>query len=89
MKFYFLRPDENLFYKEFGIYTFRDEFGEPSTFKDWTPEPLIKQLILEKTSDRTTAENIVVKQFTEKEIFGKEKNKADQSALSIDMESLF
>jgi hypothetical protein len=86
---YFLRPDENLFYKKFHVNTFRDEFGEPSTFKDWTPEPLIRQLILEKMQDDTHANNIIIKQFTEKEIFEKEKNSSDQSVLCIAMESLF
>jgi hypothetical protein len=86
---YFLRPAENMFYRRYGINPFKDEFGVPSTFKDWTPEPLMKQLILEKTNDRLLAEKTMVIQFTDRTAFEAEENTRRPEALYVDVESLF
>lgn len=85
---YFLRPPENLFHKPFGIQTYKDEFGLPSTFKDWVPEPLVRQLILEKTNSRTVAEKVKIIQFVEHSPFEQEKNLNLADALYLDPESL-
>ncbi|MBC7423938.1 MAG: hypothetical protein H7334_10855 [Ferruginibacter sp.] len=85
---YFLRPAENAFYKPYGIVSYKDEFGVPSTFKDWTPEPLIKQLILEKTKDRQQAERIIFIQFIDRTLFEEVKNKKLNAAY-LDPELLF
>ncbi len=85
---YFLSPAENAFYKPYGIVSYKDKFGVPSTFKDWTPEPLIKQLILEKTMDRQQAEKIAIIQFIDKASFEEVKNKK-LNALYFDTGSLF
>ena len=61
---YFIRPTENAFEEKYGIVASWDEFGIPSTAKKWVPEPLVKQLIFEKTGNRQTAENILVKSYT-------------------------
>ena len=61
---YFIRPAENAFEEKYGIVASWDEFGIPSTAKKWVPEPLVKQLIFEKTGNRQTAENILVKSYT-------------------------
>jgi hypothetical protein len=62
-KIYFLRPPEDLFMKKFNIRVYRDEIGEPSTFKDWTPEPLTRQIIFEITHDKKMAQQIEFIQF--------------------------
>jgi len=61
----FLAPPENGFYKSFGVKVYKDEFGLPSTYKDWTPSPLIKQLIYEKSNNRQLAKAIEVMIFTD------------------------
>ncbi|MES1249856.1 MAG: hypothetical protein ABUL46_04185, partial [Chitinophaga rupis] len=50
-----------------GIGSYKDEFGMPSTNKDWTPEPLLKQLVLELTGSRQQAEALKVTQYANME----------------------
>jgi len=82
---YFLRPQQNIFYTLFGANSFNDEFGVPSTFKDWTPEPLIKQLIFEKTKNREVAKKVKIIQFTERNNFEAAIRKNDSSILVFDI----
>jgi hypothetical protein len=86
---YFLRPAEDLFRPAYGINAFKDEFGVPSTFKDWTPESLMKQLIFERTKDRAAADGTRVIQFTDREAFTAEENRRQPDALYVDMEAIF
>ena len=88
-KVYFLRPPEDLFYKEFGIHYYRDEFGEPSTFKDWVPEPLVKQIIYEITGNKDTARKTEIVQFTEQEPFDKQAAQKEEHTMAIDMAAIF
>lgn len=86
---YFLRPAEDLFYPDFHIHPFKDEFGVPSTFKDWTPEPLMKQFILERTNSRSLADSTRLIQFTDRTVFDTETKNPHPHALYIDVEGLF
>lgn len=88
-KVYFLRPPENLFYKEFQVHPYRDEFGVPSTFRDWVPEPLVKQIIFELTGSKSIAEKIEVVQFTEAASFNKQVEQKEDHTLAIDMAAIF
>ena len=65
----FTRPPENLFEKKLGITRAWDEFGVPSTFFEWVPEFMVKQIIFEKTGSRTTADSTVVKNWPYKNAF--------------------
>ncbi len=85
----FLRPPETLFHKPFGINTFRDEFGVPSTFKDWTPEPLVRQFILEKTNDRVRAGKTIILQFATREPYEQKRSGDRPDILYFDPELLF
>jgi hypothetical protein len=58
---YFIRPHEDFFVREYSITRSWDEFGVPSTFFGWTPEFLVKQVILEKTCKREVADKLNVK----------------------------
>jgi len=86
---YFLRPPENAFLAPYGITSYKDEFGVPSTFKDWTPEPLIKQLVWEQTKHRETAARITVIQFTERPAFDSIKNLQNSQSIFFDAAALF
>ncbi|WEK36359.1 MAG: hypothetical protein P0Y53_02500 [Candidatus Pseudobacter hemicellulosilyticus] len=44
-----VRPPEAAFTALYGVKVYRDEFGMPSTYKGWTPDPLIRQLVDELT----------------------------------------
>jgi hypothetical protein len=86
---YFMRPAEDLFHPRFGINAYKDEFGVPSTFRDWTPESLLKQVIFENTGDRALADSTAIIQFTDRASFTAQQNKRQPDALYIDMEAIF
>lgn len=59
-KIYFVRPSEYLFTRLYNVNVYKDEFGLPSTFKDWTPEPLIRQMVFESTGNKDKARQISI-----------------------------
>jgi len=59
----FIRASDHGFEHSLGIGSFKDEFGMPSTNKDWTPEPLLKQLVYELTGNRQQAAALKVSQY--------------------------
>jgi len=81
---YFIRPAEDAFTKKYGIVTSRDEFGLPSSSKSWTPEPLIKQLVFEKTGNREIAERLVVKSWENNAAFIKSGASVSKKTILID-----
>lgn len=60
----FIRADGKLFQRLYGIKSYKDEFGLPSTFRDWTPEYLTRQIIKEKNSEEV-ARKILFFQFAD------------------------
>ncbi len=59
----FIRPQEEAFTKRFNVNVYKDEFGLPSTYKDWVPEPLIRQIVFEKTKDRSLAQSLYIQHY--------------------------
>jgi len=84
-KVYFVRPQDNLFKKLYNQNLYKDEFGLPSSQKDWTPEPLIKQMVLESTGDREKARQISVINLPYEE---RDSAKVDAGSLIIDVEKI-
>jgi hypothetical protein len=56
----FVLADEDGFLPGLGIRHQKDEFAMPSTYKGWTPEPLVKQIVYELTGNRHEAEMLKV-----------------------------
>ena len=83
---FFKRPPVNLFKPAFGVNYYTDEFGYPSTEKDWTPEPLIKQLFYEKTGSREKARLLPVESFAAGTYL---QTDSTVNMLLIDMQQLF
>jgi hypothetical protein len=90
-KVYFLRPPEDLFYDQYHVHAYRDEYGLPSTFKDWVPVPLVKQIIYEITHNKEVARNTEVVMFTDEEAdaFNTKVALKEDHTLSIDMAAIF
>jgi hypothetical protein len=82
---YFVRPQDNLFKKLYNQNLYKDEFGLPSSHKDWTPEPLIKQMVLESTGNREKARQITIVNLPFEE---RESAKAEAGSLIIDVEKI-
>jgi hypothetical protein len=87
---YFIRADKFLFSPQFHTKVYRDELGAPSTYRDWVPEPIIKQMIFELTNNRNIAEKTTVKQFENRIDFDRSAPPVnDTNSVVIDMNSLF
>lgn len=80
---FFVRPPEDFFVKKYNITRSWDEFGVPSTFFEWTPEFLVKQVVFEKTRDRSTADKLVVKTSLVKEDLLKTADSSSQRVMII------
>ena len=85
---HFIRPQEDFFVQRYGVTRSWDEFGVPSTFFDWVPEPLVKQIVLEKTGDRTLVNNLVVKHWLGKEAYQQSGERLMDGILLIDAEEI-
>jgi len=59
----FIRPHRDGFETSLGIRSYKDEFGQPSTNKDWTPDPMMRQLVYEFTGSRQQAAALKVTQY--------------------------
>lgn len=86
---YFIRADQFLFNPFYKTLTYKDEFGLPSANKDWVPEPLIKQYVLESTGNRKLAEAIKVIQFADSAEFNKPHDQLTKNDLLLDMNKVF
>lgn len=84
-KVYFIRPPEKLFKTKYGIKAFKDEFGQPSTFRDWTPEPLTKQIFFELSGNKQTAKQLEVVNLSYEEKNSLEGKELEKNSLIIDM----
>ncbi|THU35962.1 hypothetical protein FAM09_21460 [Niastella caeni] len=66
---YFIKPTEDAFSRKHHLQISMDEFGVPSTFFEWVPEPLMQQMVAEITGDRQTGQKLTVKFWPDKESF--------------------
>ncbi|OQP54456.1 hypothetical protein [Niastella populi] len=66
---YFIRPAEDAFRNKYKLQSSMDEFGVPSTFFSWVPEPLMRQLVYEKTDSREKASQLTIKEWDNPEAF--------------------
>jgi hypothetical protein len=82
---YFVRPQDNLFTKLYNQNVYKDEFGLPSTHKDWTPVPLMKQMVLEATGNRAKAKQTAVINLAYEE---RDSAKAAPGSIVIDVEKI-
>ncbi len=60
-------PGGYLFHRRYGIASSWDEFGVPSTFAAWVPEPFVRQVLYEQTGNRELAEHVVIRNFADRE----------------------
>ena len=90
-KIYFLMPPEDLFKAQYNIHHYRDEFGIPSTFKDWVPGNLVHQIIYEITHDKSIAQKteVVLFPYEKAEDFNKQVSLNEPNTFAIDVKQLF
>jgi hypothetical protein len=85
---YFIRPAEDFFVRKYGITRSWDEFGVPSTFFEWTPGFLVRQIVFEKTGSRFAADKLVIKNWRGKDAFLKSGVPVSHRTLIIDTEKI-
>jgi hypothetical protein len=85
---YFIRPTEDFFVRKYGITRSWDELGVPSTFFDWVPPYLVKQVVFEKTGKRDLADQITIQHYLGKDEFVKAGIQPGVNELLVDVEAL-
>ena len=88
-RYFFVRPPVNLFKPAFGVNYYTDEFGYPSTEKDWTAEPLVKQLAFEKTKNKETSNGLTIEGFPADKDISFTATDTTIKVLIIDMQTVF
>lgn len=81
----FIRPPQKLFHDRYGVNPCWDEFGVPSTYPDWVPEPFVRQVVWEKTGSKVAADSLIITNLPNEQtgsIF------PDSHTLTIDVESI-
>ncbi|MGC4036540.1 MAG: hypothetical protein QM764_11305 [Chitinophagaceae bacterium] len=86
---YFIRADRFMFSPYYHTLPYKDEFGLPSTNKDWVPESLVKQSVFELTGDRHKAEKINVVQFADLAEYKNASIQLSGNDLLVDMNKIF
>ena len=82
---YFIMASQEAFMKEFHIVSSMDEFGVPSTAFDWVPENFTQQLVYEKTGNRETAKQLIVKFWHDANEFANSGERVTDSTLVVNM----
>jgi hypothetical protein len=85
---YFIQPAEDAFQQKYHLQSSMDEFGVPSTFFTWVPEPFIRQLVYEKTGSRETANGLTIKGWESKESFMASGEKVNDNILVVNMSDI-
>ncbi|HUP13773.1 MAG TPA: glucosyltransferase domain-containing protein [Niastella sp.] len=85
---HFIQPLEDFVSKKYKVNWSMDELGVPSTFADWVPESLSKQLIYEATGNRQQAARVVVKRWSSKEDYLNAHEVLNSSILLVDVPAI-
>lgn len=85
---HFIRADRKLFTALYGTKVVKDEFGAPSSSRDWVPEPLIRQFITEMTGSREAAARVTIVQYESREQFMQSGAADSGKSLVIDVNEL-
>jgi len=59
----YIRSPEDLVRRKYGVGTSWDEYGLSSSFFDWVPDAVTRQLVFEKTGNRALAEKLIIRNW--------------------------
>lgn len=85
---HFIQPLEDFAAKKYKVNWSMDELGVPSSFADWVPESISKQLIYEATGNRQQAKAVTVKYWPSKEVYLKAHETLNSSILLVDVPAI-
>jgi hypothetical protein len=84
----FIRPSADLFKRKFGINSSWDEWGMPTTFPDWVPEPFVRQVIFERTKNRPLAESLIIQNYSDRAAWQKTGTPVSSNTIVVDVERI-
>jgi hypothetical protein len=82
---YFIKAPEDAFRKKYHIRSSMDEFGVPSTFVDWVPDNFTRQMVFEKTKNRKTADELIIKYWEDADSFSKSGEPVNENTLVVNV----
>lgn len=85
---HFIQPLESYVGERYKVIQSMDEFGVSSTFSDWVPEALSKQLIYEITGSRPQAAGVTVKYWASKADYLNAHEALNSSILLVDVPAI-
>lgn len=85
---YVIHAPEDAFVKKYHLFQNMDEFGVPSTTFNWGAEFLPRQLVYEQTYNRQTAEQLVIKQWPDRESYMHSGDTVGTGTLLIDVPAI-
>jgi hypothetical protein len=83
----FIRADSKLFKTRYGLTSYKDEFSIPSTYRDWVPEGLTRQVLEERRSP-AIARSVTIYQFENVQAFEDSMKQRLKQPVVIDMNTL-
>jgi hypothetical protein len=85
---YFIKAPEDAFRKKYHIQSSMDEFGVPSTFVDWVPDNFTRQMVFEKTTNRKTSDQLIIKYWEDADSFSRSGEPVNEHTLLVNVPAL-
>lgn len=82
---FFIKAAEDAFQTKYHLQSSMDEFGVPSTFFEWVPDNLVRQLVFEKTGNRETANQLTIKHWESAEQFAASGERITPNTLMVNV----
>jgi preprotein translocase subunit SecG len=84
----FIRPSNDLFQRKYGVNSSWDEFGIPSFYPEWVPDPFVRQIVFEKTGSRSIAGRLVIQNWKDAATWRHSDTTASSHVLLVDVERI-
>jgi len=80
----YIRSSEGLARQKYGFWSSWDEYGFFSSYFDWVPDAVTRQLVFEKTGNRALAERLTIRSWVSREAFNASGQQGGSGNLLID-----
>ena len=84
----YIRSSEDLPRRKYAISSSWDEFGMSSSWFAWVPDALVRQLVFEKTADRSSAEKLTITNWKDRDEWQRSGQPSSPATLVVDVDSI-